>query len=282
MPLRIENPEHARFRAQSAELWRQPKSGGGQPHSNPPSYQHATLPTMVKEDTYKPTGEILKAGKPLFYSRFPSSQLFTPAGASESPCNLSLLDTLSVQRAWCVREHQDVMKWTVGKRFTIRHTKFDRPNLRPSEVNDGVSKVESSCDRDREFLRFPVSTSEDEQHRAEVCEALDHEVHAIISSPTRNTGDIRNTHLAAVQAPSSPIPAGALDRTMSVGAAETRKFQTPGMMDPDATKTGFGVGNSGLPFINFGKNDKFSRPKHRRPLPEVGFNKYGPVKPQAL
>lgn len=278
MPLRIENSETARFRAQSTELWRPSEAGGGQSYANPHNYQHATLPTMVKENTYKPTGEILKSGKPLFYSRFPGNGMFNPSsGASESPCNLSLLDTLSVQREWCVREHQDVMKWTVGKRFAIRHKKFDRSEMRPSQVHDGVSKVETQCDRDREFLRFPVQTSEQQQHLAEISEELDYEVDVIVNSGSKFTGDIRNEQLVSMQATSSPIPSGApMDQTMSRTIADSRAFQTPGLLDKDATRTGFAAPSHGLPFINFGK-DRFSLPKHRRPLPEVGFNKYGPV-----
>eukprot|EP00658_Telonema_sp_P-2_P022575 TRINITY_DN19022_c0_g1_i1.p1 TRINITY_DN19022_c0_g1~~TRINITY_DN19022_c0_g1_i1.p1 ORF type:complete len:286 (+),score=50.98 TRINITY_DN19022_c0_g1_i1:61-918(+) len=283
MPMRIENPEAARFRAQSGELWRMPQTGGGVNYSNPPSYQHATLPTMVKEGTFKPTADIIKAGKPLFYSRFPGSHLFTKpgnGGASESPCNLSLLDTLSVQREWCVQDHQEVMRWTVGKRFTIRHKKFDRTNLRSSEVANGVSKVENACDRDREFLRFPVSTSAEDQRLQEVREELDREVVSIMHSSTsgNKTGDVRNTPLGVTQSTSSPIPLHAPNRAMSATVAGSRSFQTPGLLNPDHRNSGFNVPNSGLPFICFGK-DKFSKPKHRRPLPEVGFNKYGPVKP---
>eukprot|EP00656_Telonema_subtile_P047771 TRINITY_DN5524_c0_g1_i12.p2 TRINITY_DN5524_c0_g1~~TRINITY_DN5524_c0_g1_i12.p2 ORF type:complete len:109 (+),score=13.27 TRINITY_DN5524_c0_g1_i12:232-558(+) len=102
MPLRIENPEAARFRAQSAELWRTQQTGGGASYHNPATYAHATLPCMVREDTYKSVSHILKAGKPLFYNRFPGGGSFNRATVSESPCNLSLLDTLSVQREWCV------------------------------------------------------------------------------------------------------------------------------------------------------------------------------------
>jgi len=277
MPLRIENPEAARFRAQSAELYRQPQTGGGQAYVNPDAYHHFTLPTMVKEGTYKPTAEILESGKPLFYNRFPGNNLFTPAGATQSPCNLSLLDTLSVQRAWCVREHQDVMKWTVGKRFSIRHKKFDRPHLKPSVVQDGVSKVETACERDTEFLRFPVSSSTELQHNLQVEQELDTEVGGIMSSTTKKTGDVRNVPDALLRSPASPVPRG---RSLAASQATqgSRSFQTPGLMDPGATQTGFSATNTGLPFINFGK-DKFALPKHRRPLPEVGYNKYGPVRP---
>lgn len=280
MPLRIENPEAARFRAQSAELYRQPQTGGGQPYQNPDAYHHFTLPTMVKEGTFKPTAEILGSGKPLFYTRFPGNELFTPAGAAQSPCNLSLLDTLSVQRAWCVREHQDVMKWTVGKRFSIRHKKFDRPALKPSLVQDGVSKVETACERDTEFLRFPVKYSTEDMHQTQVVEELDSEVKDIMYSTSKKTGDVRHVPEAMIKSPSSPIPPHRsleASRTMSL-QDKSRSFQTPGLMDPGATQTGFNTMSKGLPFINFGK-DKFALPKWRRPLPEVGFNKYGPVKP---
>ena len=90
-------------------------------YSNPDNYCAGQLPCMMKvhhltaqccrriticaalqEGTYKPTGEILKSGKPLFHARFPGSHLFTAAGASESPVNLSLNDTISVERDWAV------------------------------------------------------------------------------------------------------------------------------------------------------------------------------------
>ena len=44
------------LQAQSAELYRQPQTGGGQPYQNPDAYHHFTLPTMVKVRPYQPLG----------------------------------------------------------------------------------------------------------------------------------------------------------------------------------------------------------------------------------
>jgi len=149
--------------------------------------------------------------------------------------------------------------------------------MRPAQVTDGVSNVNDVCDRDREYLRYPVAMSQADQHHTVISEELDYEVGVINSSVSRNIGDVRSAQLATTQSPSSPTPCGAVsDHTLSRTIADSRAFQTPGLLATNSMNTGFCVSNSGLPFINFGK-DRFSVPKHRRVRPEVGFNKYGPV-----
>jgi len=279
MPLLIENPEAARYRAQSTELWRQSEAGGGMSYSNPDNYCAGQLPCMMKEGTYKPTGEILKSGKPLFHARFPGSHLFTAAGASESPVNLSLNDTISVERDWAVMEQEDVRKWTWNKRYGVRHQKFDRGALRPSVVKDGVSLVDTECDRDNEHFRFPVSMTDKERHEAQRCEQLDFEVSKIMDSTSRRIGDVRSERVAMTVSSSSPMLSTlqkSAEKNRSKSTSTCRYFETPGLLDRSSSKTGFASISTGIPCINFG-TDKFLKPKHRRPLPQVGYNKFGPV-----
>lgn len=275
MPLLIENPEAARFRAQSKELWRQSETGGGEVYGDAPNYNCGQLPCMMKEGSYKGSAGILKSGKPLFYARFPGSHLFQEgSGASESPVNLSLLDTIAVERDWAVKEQEDVRKWTWNKRYGVRHQKFDRGDLRPSVVKDGVSLVDTACDRHTEQFRFPVSMSNAQRREAQRCEDLDFEVGKIMDSTSRKIGDVRSERVAMSLSPSSSLQKS-LGRSRSTQSS-CRYFQTPGLLDRSASQTGFASISTGMPCINFGQ-DKFLKPKHRRPLPEVGFNKFGPV-----
>jgi len=290
MPLRIQNKEMARVDALRKSWQREPDTGKGfGEYIDIDHYHSGQLPLFIRKEKLQGL-----AGKPIFQSRVPGGQLFNkgPSG-SESPCQLNLLDILSLERSWAVAEHQAVKHGTVGKKFgvtakmarqpadaergtthkTAQLTLVDKETLK-SEVpvtylNEAMVErcLEASHSHVPSF-HFPMGTKVSDREEIMKQAVADAEVTAMMTSPNRGHGDVRNeganmgitpARLVNKRAP-SPQKIARNESSLSMMSSGTmmseRTFHSPGIPEENFNKAGYSTMPMGLPHITFAKKPK--------------------------
>jgi len=303
MPLRIQNKEMARVKAMESLIYREPDPGATfGAYVDPIDYHHGQLPMYVMDEmaiarrrsaTSGLDEQNPLEGKPVFKSRVPGGKLFGAApNGSESPCVLNMLDILSVQRHWCVMEHQDTMKGTMGKKFHVTAEEARRQVDQKGTTHDSVhlalrdkqslteevpltylsdSMIERCNEASHSHVpsyHFPMGTKR-AQHKLLMAAAhADSEVAQINTANDRGHGDLRNesanvgiTPIRLVSRRSkSPEKLSRAQSSLSMMSSGTmmaeRRFASPGLPEEGFDNAGFINRPMGLPHITFSKKPK--------------------------